>query len=100
MSVLEIAHLPVPATSREEFVSAFAEAKQLLDQAQGAQSVELTRSVTGDGYVLIVRWDTLADHIQGFVSSAAFPRFQELLWPHFAGDPTVEHFEEIAEGTE
>lgn len=100
MSVLEVAHLPVGPEAGPEFEKAFATAKPLIDSADGALGSELTRSTTASGYVLIVRWRELGDHIEKFVASESFTRFQELLWPHFDGDPVVEHFAELEGGAE
>ncbi len=47
----------------------------------------------GDRLVLLVEWDRLEDHLDGFRGSPAFGRWRELIGPYFAAQPAVEHFE-------
>lgn len=43
-------------------------------------------------YLFSIRWETLADHVEGFRGSEQFTEWRALIGPHFAGPPTVEHF--------
>jgi heme-degrading monooxygenase HmoA len=99
LSVLEVARLRVRREADEKFEEAFAEAHSLLQAAVGHLWSELAREVEGGDYLLLVRWRAIEDHVQGFVNSEDFTRFRDLLWPHFAEDPTVAHFQEPAGAT-
>jgi heme-degrading monooxygenase HmoA len=95
MSVLEVARLSVRSGDEAEFERAFAIAQPLIQNAEGHLGSDLTRSVATGRYVLLVHWNTLEDHVETFVSSPAFNEFHDLLWAHFAEEPTVDHFDEI-----
>ncbi|MHB1066050.1 MAG: antibiotic biosynthesis monooxygenase family protein [Candidatus Nanopelagicales bacterium] len=43
-------------------------------------------------YLFSIRWETLADHVEGFRGSELFTQWRALIGPHFAGAPAVEHF--------
>ena len=46
--------------------------------------------------MLLVRWETLDDHIVGFRQSEAFTRWRSLIGPYFQSPPVVEHLEPVA----
>ncbi len=94
--ILEVALLDVLPGQTDEFVEAFAEASGRISSAQGYLPHELQRCVqTPQRYVLLVRWETLADHSEGFRGSAAYTAWKRLL--HHFYDPfrTVEHFQPV-----
>jgi heme-degrading monooxygenase HmoA len=43
-------------------------------------------------YVFTIRWETLADHVEGFRNSDLFGEWRAIIGPHFASPPLVEHF--------
>jgi heme-degrading monooxygenase HmoA len=43
-------------------------------------------------YLLMIDWDTVADHTIGFRQSPAFAEWRALVGPFFAQPPVVEHF--------
>ena len=43
-------------------------------------------------YLFSIRWETLADHVEGFRGSDLFTEWRALIGPHFDGPPVVEHF--------
>lgn len=47
------------------------------------------------GYLLIVEWDTLDDHMVGFRASAEYQRWRKLLHHFYDPFPTVEHYEAV-----
>ena len=94
--ILEVALLDVLPGRTDEFEEAFAEASKIISPAQGYLSHELQRCVeTPQRYILLVRWETLGDHTEGFPDSAAYGEWKRLL--HHFYDPflTVEHFEQL-----
>jgi heme-degrading monooxygenase HmoA len=46
-----------------------------------------------DRYLLLVEWDRLEDHTDGFRWSAEYQRWKELLHHFYDPFPTVEHYE-------
>ena len=93
--VLERAIIEVKPGSESAFEAAIEQAKQVIAQAGGFRALTLRRGIERSStYLLLVEWDTLEDHMQGFRESELFGRWRELIGPHFASAPEVEHFGE------
>jgi heme-degrading monooxygenase HmoA len=45
--------------------------------------------------VLLVRWETLEDHTEGFRGSAGYEEWKRLLHHFYDPFPTVQHFETV-----
>jgi hypothetical protein len=45
--------------------------------------------------VLLVEWDSVEAHEENFRATDRFTQWRELLGPHFAGPPLVEHFIDV-----
>jgi len=91
--VLEVAILNVRPGAAERFEAAFREAQAILAASRGYQRHELRRCVEAvDRYLLLVWWDTLESHAQGFRGSPAYARWRELLHHFYDPFPTVEHY--------
>lgn len=91
--ILEHAVLPVRAGEEEAFERAFAEARPLILSATGCRSASLSRCIERPGaYLLLVEWDRLEDHTEGFRGSDAFRRWAALLHHFYEPAPVVEHF--------
>jgi heme-degrading monooxygenase HmoA len=94
--ILERARFQIRAGAREEFETAFASAKTVISQARGYHSLRLLRGIEAPTeYLLIIEWDSVADHMDGFRGSALYERWSDLLRPHFAAPPEVEHFDPV-----
>lgn len=90
--ILEHALLRITPGHEGDFEAAFAEARTVIAEAPGFRGLELWRGIeeTSD-YRLLVRWDSVDDHMEGFRGSALYARWSELLRPHFAAPPAVGH---------
>ncbi len=92
--VTEIAEITVSSESAEEFPAAFELASTYLSQAAGFRGAQLTRSIeTPSRFILMVQWETMADHTEGFRRSPAFDQWRAVVGPFFAEPPRVEHVE-------
>jgi 2-hydroxychromene-2-carboxylate isomerase/heme-degrading monooxygenase HmoA len=95
--ILEVALLDVKPEQAAEFEAAFAIARSILRASPGYVSHELQRCVEAPGrYVLLVRWRSLDDHVEGFRKSSRYQEWKRLLHHFYDPFPTVEHFEPIA----
>jgi heme-degrading monooxygenase HmoA len=97
--ILEVAHLPVKDGQEAAFEAAFAEAQKLIAAQPGYRSHELTRGAdagNGSHYVLLVRWDTVAAHQDGFRQSADYQKWRELLHRFYEPGVAVAHFATVA----
>lgn len=91
--VLEHAVLQVRAGEAAAFEEAFGTALPLIAASPGCRSVRLERCVEDDHrYLLLVEWESLADHTVGFRGSPAYERWRELLHHFYEPFPAVEHF--------
>lgn len=90
--------MSIRAGQEEEFEAAFGQAKAILAAAQGCRRLSLSRCVERpSGYLLLVEWDSLADHMEGFRGSPQFGQWRELLGPFFESAPVVEHYRQVAD---
>ena len=95
--ITEQAVLDVKPGLEEEFELAFGEAKAIIAAARGFRSLELQRCVeTPSRYLLLVSWERLEDHTEGFRRSPGYEEWSRLLHHFYDPFPTVEHFRLVA----
>lgn len=95
--ILEHAVLPVVPGQEAAFEDAFAEARPLIESMRGFIGLTLSRCIeTPSNYLLLVEWDRLEDHTEGFRGSAAYQQWRELLHHFYDPFPTVDHYEQVA----
>jgi heme-degrading monooxygenase HmoA len=91
--VLEVAVLNLRQGQGEAFEAAFLAAQQIVSSTPGYQRHELRRCLeTPDRYLLLVWWDSLASHTEGFRRSAGYDRWRRLLHHFYHPFPEVEHY--------
>lgn len=91
--ILEQVQLSVVPGREEEFEHAFDTARHIPAAAAGFRSLRLGRCVEQPStYLLLIEWDTLADHMEGFRNSEAFGQWRGLLGHFWDPPPTVLHF--------
>ena len=94
--ILEIAPLRIRPGQAAAFEAAFAEAQAIIGSMRGYVSHELQRCIErADHYVLLVRWQTLADHEVGFRQSPQYQQWKQLLHHFYDPFPTVLHYEVV-----
>jgi heme-degrading monooxygenase HmoA len=95
--VLEVAILNVRPGQGEAFEAAFREAQRIIASMPGYQRHELRRCLeTPDRFLLLVWWETLASHTEGFRRSPEYERWRRLLHHFYAPFPEVEHYVAVA----
>jgi heme-degrading monooxygenase HmoA len=98
--VLERALITVTPGREEEFEQAFGTAKAQVTGSRGFRGATLSRGIESPStYLLLVEWDTLEDHTEGFRGSPAFGQWRGLIGHLFDGAPDVEHFVQVAAAT-
>ena len=96
--ILEHALLPVRRGQEEEFEAAFAQAQPLIERQPGFRSLTLSRCLERPGtYLLLVEWERLEDHTEGFRGSADYQQWRDLLHSCYDPFPTVEHFVRVTQ---
>lgn len=92
--VFEMAHIEILAGKQREFEAAVQQALPLFARAKGCHGAELHHIVERDtSYVLLVRWNTVEDHMVDFRESDDFQEWRKLVGPFFAKAPEVVHSE-------
>lgn len=90
--VLEIAEFAIRPGAEDGFVEAYHTAVSLVTDSPGCRGVRLVRGIESpQRFVLLVEWDRLADHVDGFRGSPAFEQWRAAVGPFFAEPPHVEH---------
>lgn len=98
-AVLEIAILDIRSGQSAAFEKSFAEARSFLAATPGHQRHELRRCAErSDRYLLLVWWDSLESHTQGFRGSPGYQRWKALLHHFYDPFPVVEHYTTVFEG--
>jgi heme-degrading monooxygenase HmoA len=95
-AVLEVAHLDVRPGQAEAFESAFAEARRIIASMPGYRWHQLQRCVEEDHrYLLLVSWERLEDHTEGFRGSPEYQAWRRLLHHFYDPFPVVEHYRPV-----
>jgi heme-degrading monooxygenase HmoA len=94
--VLEQVPITVIPGREADFEVAFDEARHHVAGAAGFRSLRLSRCIEDpSSYLLLIEWDTLADHVEGFRNSPAFGQWRALVGPLWDPPPDVRHFDEL-----
>ena len=91
--ILEHALLPVRPGQEADFERAFATARDIISAVPGFRNLTLSRCLERPGvYLLLVEWDRLEDHTEGFRGSPAYEAWRALLHRFYDPFPVVEHY--------
>ena len=97
--ILEVAILDVRSGSESSFEAAFAEAQPLIASIPGYLGHELQQCIEkSHRYILLVRWERLEDHTEGFRNSPQYQRWKELLHHYYDPFAIVEHYRSVFSG--
>jgi heme-degrading monooxygenase HmoA len=90
--ILEHALLRISPGHEGAFEEAFGEAREVVARAEGFVDLQVWRGIEEPlTYRLLIRWDSVEAHLDGFRGSALYQRWSELLRPHFSDPPEVSH---------
>jgi len=91
--ILELAILNVIPGQEKDFERAFSQAQTIIARMPGYLSHQLQHSLEIDNrYVLLVHWQTLEHHTQGFRQSHEYREWKALLHHFYDPFPEVEHY--------
>lgn len=95
--ITEIAQIEIKPGSEKDFEAAVSRAQTIFTRCKGWKSFELHRSVERPSrYRLLIKWETLENHVVDFRESPNFTEWRALVGPFFASPPEVEHTETVA----
>ena len=94
--VTEIARLTIKPGQEDAYREAFAGVASLLAGAKGYVDHSLEQGIENPSqFVLIVHWETHADHVEGFRNSEPYTRFRAATAPFAAAPAEVLHFQPV-----
>lgn len=94
--ILEVARLDVIPGEEARFQDDFRRAQSIISSMKGYVSHQLQRCIeTPSRYILLVRWETLEDHTEGFRGSSEYLEWKNLLHHYYDPYPEVEHYEAV-----
>ena len=94
--VTEIARLTIKPGQEEQYREAFASVAPILAAAKGYVDHSLEQGIEDPTrFVLIVHWETYADHVEGFRNSEPYMRFRGATAAYYAQPTEVMHFQRV-----
>lgn len=94
--ILEIATISIDPQKEGAFEQALDQAQSILTQAEGYLGHEFQSCVEESGqYVLLIRWESLEAHTEGFRKSPLFTKWRALIGGFFLKPPSVLHYSTI-----
>ena len=94
--ILEVAILDVIPGQEAKFQTSFRQAQTIISSMRGYLGHELKRCLEKSSrYILLVRWETLTDHTEGFRGSREYQEWKRLLHHYYDPFPEVEHYESV-----
>jgi heme-degrading monooxygenase HmoA len=94
--ILEVAILDIKPGQEDHFVEAFRQAQTIISSMPGYVTHELQKSIeTSSRFILLVKWERLEDHTEGFRQSAQYGEWKSLLHHFYDPFPLVEHYQVV-----
>ena len=97
--IVERAEFTLVPGSEDDFIAAFPRARAVISKADGFRWVELHQGIEMPStFLLLVGWESLEAHVDGFRGSDLFTQWRAVIGPYFAEQPRVEHFSAVTAG--
>ncbi|MEU5870684.1 antibiotic biosynthesis monooxygenase family protein [Glycomyces sp. NPDC047369] len=94
--VLEVAEIKITPGQEDAFKEAYRGARAFVEASPGVRTIRMTQGVENPSrFVLLIEWDSVEAHEQGFRETDRFPKWREAIGPFFAEPPFVEHAVDI-----
>lgn len=94
--ILEVAILNIKEGMTSAFEKDFEKARPFIQNNPGYISHDLQRCMENTHrYILLVKWESLEDHEEGFRKSANYGPWKKLLHHYYDPFPIVEHYEAL-----
>lgn len=91
--ILEHAVLQILPGREAEFEDAFARARHLIEASPGFGSLRLLPCLEDRSrYLLLVEWERLEDHLDGFRGGPSYPEWKAMLHHFYDPLPEVDHY--------
>lgn len=94
--ILEVAILEVKVGQEKQFEADFELAGKYISSIKGYIKHSLLKCLEQENkYILLVDWENLEDHTEGFRQSAQYQEWKKLLHHYYDPFPTVEHYQKV-----
>ncbi|SIN60238.1 Heme-degrading monooxygenase HmoA [Parasphingorhabdus marina DSM 22363] len=91
--IVEQALLEIRPGQSQAFAKAMQQARGLISRQPGFQSIEVRPDCDReDRYLLLVCWDSISAHRDGFRQSAEYPEWRDLLHQFYDPMPVVTYY--------
>jgi heme-degrading monooxygenase HmoA len=92
--ITEVIRYKVPAEQAEIFEQAYFDSENILQKSKHCLGYELLHGIEEkENWILLLRWDSLEGHEQGFRREAGFSEFFNLVKPFFQQIQEMKHYE-------
>ncbi len=89
----ELIHYRVESGQEEAFLQSYRDAGVFLDRAPECLGYEVLRGAEEpENFVVIIHWESIEQHEQGFRKSPDFPSFFAAVKPFFAAIEEMKHY--------
>ena len=96
--VIEHALMQIVPGQEAAFEAVLPAALEVITASPGCRSARIAAGIESPGcYLLLVEWDSVEAHVEGFRGSELFAAWRELVSPFWVELPVVEHFDPAAE---
>ncbi|MFT8737318.1 MAG: antibiotic biosynthesis monooxygenase [Zymomonas mobilis] len=90
--IYEFLQISIKENAEDSFIAAVEKAKPLFLDSPGCEGMTLTRSHEHKGrFCLVIRWESIEAHVEGFRKSDALPQWRALVNEYFSEAPKGEH---------
>lgn len=94
--IIEVATLDVKPGLAADFEQAFDKVQRIIASMKGYRPHQLQLSIENESRtILLVEWESLEDHIEGFRNSREYQEWKALLHHFYDPFPSVEHFKSV-----
>ena len=94
--ITERAFFTIKPGEEEQFEAAVKEAKKFPESVDGFISFKLYRGIESPSvYLLLIEWESIKAHEEGFRDSPKFAEWRGLIGPFFAADVDMEHVTQV-----
>ena len=91
--ILELAILQIKEGQSTAFEQSLEKAQAIISQAEGYLGHQFQQCIEEPHrYILLIRWESLEAHEEGFRKSELFKEWRGLIGSFFASPPVVQHY--------
>ncbi len=91
--ILELAIIDIKQGTNADFEHNLNQAQNVINQAEGYISHEFKHCIEVENrYILLIKWETLEAHTDGFRNSPLFKEWRGLIGQFFETPPLVQHY--------